>query len=42
MYSTAFNDYRIGAGAAIGVFMSLIMLVFAIVYFMTVMRDREA
>lgn len=41
MYSTAFNDYRIGAGAAIGVIMSLIMLVFAIVYFTTVMRDRE-
>jgi multiple sugar transport system permease protein len=41
MYSTAFIDYRIGAGAAIGVFMSLIMLVFAVVYFMTVMRDRE-
>ena len=41
MYGTAFTDYRIGAGAAVGVFMTAIMLVFALGYFFLVLRDRE-
>lgn len=40
MYSTGFVDYRIGAGAAMGVVMSVIMFVFAIFYFIVVLRDR--
>ncbi|MEF2072676.1 carbohydrate ABC transporter permease [Consotaella aegiceratis] len=40
MYSTSFVDYRIGAGAAIGVVMSLIMFVFALFYFLFVFRER--
>jgi multiple sugar transport system permease protein len=39
VFITAFTDYRLGAAAAIGVFMSLIMLVFAIVYFALVFRQ---
>jgi multiple sugar transport system permease protein len=40
MYSTSFVDYRVGAGAAMGVVMSAIMFVFAIFYFIVVFRDR--
>lgn len=40
MYMTSFVDYRMGAGAAIGVFMSAIMFVFALVYFFLIFRDR--
>lgn len=40
MYSTSFIDYRMGAGAAIGVVMSLIMFVFALVYFFVMFRDK--
>lgn len=40
VFTTAFTDYRIGAGAAIGVLMSAIMLVFAVIYFFTALRDR--
>ena len=40
MYTTSFIDYRMGAGAAIGVIMSAIMLVFALVYFFVLYRDR--
>lgn len=42
MYMTSFVDYRVGAGAAIGVIMSLIMFVFALIYFFVIFRDREA
>ena len=41
VFSTAFTDYRVGMGAAVGVFMSAIMLIFAIGYFFIVLRDRE-
>ncbi len=41
MYVTSFVDYRMGAGAAIGVVMSIIMFVFALVYFFVVFRDKE-
>lgn len=41
VFSTAFTDYRVGMGAAVGVFMSGIMLIFAIGYFFIVIRDRE-
>ncbi len=41
MYVTSFVDYRMGAGAAIGVVMSMIMFVFALVYFFVVFRDKE-
>ena len=40
MYMTSFVDYRMGAGAAIGVVMSVIMFVFALVYFFVV-RSRQ-
>jgi multiple sugar transport system permease protein len=33
MYTQAFTNYRLGYGAAIGVMMTLIMILFAIVYF---------
>jgi multiple sugar transport system permease protein len=39
VFITAFTDYRLGAAAAIGVAMSLIMLVFACVYFGVVVRE---
>lgn len=41
VYSAAFVDYRFGMAAAIGVFMSAIMLLFAIGYFFLVFRERE-
>jgi multiple sugar transport system permease protein len=41
VYAAAFIDYRFGMAAAIGVFMSAIMLVFAIGYFFLVFRERE-
>lgn len=41
VYSAAFIDYRFGMAAAIGVFMSVIMLLFAIGYFFVVFRERE-
>ena len=41
VFITAFTDYRLGAAAAIGVAMSLIMLVFAIVYFGVVFRQAR-
>ena len=40
MYMTSFVDYQVGAGAAIGVVMSLIMFVFALAYFFLLFRDR--
>ncbi len=40
MYSTSFVDYRLGAGAAVGVVMSMIMFIFAIFYFFLILRDR--
>lgn len=42
MYSTSFVDYRMGEGAAIGVLMSLIMFVFALVYFLVLFREKRA
>ncbi|MET0436840.1 MAG: sugar ABC transporter permease, partial [Devosia sp.] len=41
MYTTSFVDYRVGAGAAIGVVMSLIMFVFALVYFFLLFREKR-
>lgn len=41
VYVTAFVDYDFGLGAAVGVFMSVIMLLFGVVYFFVVLRDRE-
>ena len=41
MYSTSFVDYRMGEGAAIGVLMSLIMFVFALVYFLVQSRKKR-
>lgn len=41
VYTTAFVDYDFGLGAAVGVFMSLIMLLFGVVYFFVVLRDKE-
>lgn len=41
MYVTSFVDYRMGAGAAVGVVMSAIMFAFALVYFFVVFRDRD-
>ena len=41
MYTTSFVDYRMGEGAAMGVLMSLIMFVFALVYFFLIFRDRR-
>jgi len=40
MYMTSFVDYRMGAGAAIGVVMTLIMFVFALVYFFIMFREK--
>jgi multiple sugar transport system permease protein len=40
MYTTSFVDYRMGAGAAIGVVMSLIMFVFALTYFFILSREK--
>jgi multiple sugar transport system permease protein len=42
MYVTSFVDYRMGAGAAVGVVMSVIMFAFALVYFFVVFRDRDS
>lgn len=41
MYVTSFVDYRMGAGAAVGVVMSVIMFAFALIYFFVVLRDRD-
>ncbi|MCS6760386.1 MAG: sugar ABC transporter permease [Candidatus Devosia euplotis] len=41
MYTTSFMDYRMGAGAAIGVVMSLIMFAFALVYFFVIFREKR-
>lgn len=38
VYTEAFVNYRLGLGATIGVIMSLIMFIFAILYFYTVFR----
>lgn len=38
MYSEAFTNYRMGYGASVGVLMSVIMLLFSIVYFFTVFK----
>lgn len=38
MYSEAFTNYRLGYGAAVGVLMSVTMLVFSVVYFVFVFR----
>ena len=40
LYTEAFFNYRMGLGAAIGVFMSLLMMFFAIFYFRFVLRGR--
>jgi multiple sugar transport system permease protein len=43
MYTVSFVDYRVGEGAAIGVLMSVIMFVFALVYLTALSRkSREA
>ena len=39
MYTEAFTNYRLGYGASVGVLMSLIMLIFAIVYFLTIFKQ---
>ena len=41
MYTTSFVDYRMGTGAAVGVIMSLIMFVFALVYFLVLFREKR-
>jgi multiple sugar transport system permease protein len=41
MYTTSFVDYRVGAGAAIGVVMSVIMFMFALVYFFVLFREKD-
>jgi multiple sugar transport system permease protein len=41
MYATSFVDYRVGAGSAMGVVMSIIMFAFALFYFAVVLRDRR-
>ncbi|WP_375451677.1 carbohydrate ABC transporter permease [uncultured Devosia sp.] len=41
MYTTSFVDYRVGAGAAIGVVMSIIMFAFALVYFLVLFREKR-
>jgi multiple sugar transport system permease protein len=38
MYTEAFTNFRLGLGASIGVLMSVIMMIFAVVYFLTVFR----
>ncbi|MBW7883535.1 MAG: sugar ABC transporter permease [Caldilineaceae bacterium] len=38
MYTEAFTNYRLGYGAAVGVLMSVTMLLFSIVYFVTVFK----
>jgi multiple sugar transport system permease protein len=38
MYTEAFTNYKLGLGAAIGAVMSIIMMIFAVVYFFTVFR----
>ena len=38
MYSEAFVNYRLGYGASVGVLMSITMLIFSVIYFMTVFR----
>ena len=40
LYTEAFFNYRMGTGAAIGVLMSLLMTLFALVYFRFVLRGR--
>ncbi|MFO1146736.1 MAG: sugar ABC transporter permease [Alsobacter sp.] len=42
MYTTSFVDYRMGAGAAVGVLMSVIMFGFALCYFYLQSRERRA
>lgn len=38
MYSEAFTNYRLGYGASVGVLMSVVMMIFSIVYFFTTFR----
>jgi ABC-type sugar transport system permease subunit len=38
MYLEAFVNYKLGYGAAVGVLMGLIMLVFSVVYFNTTFK----
>ena len=38
MYSEAFVNYRLGYGASVGVLMSITMLIFSVIYFITVFR----
>lgn len=38
IYTEAFVDYRLGYGSALGVMMSVLMLFFSIIYFLTVFR----
>jgi multiple sugar transport system permease protein len=38
MYTEAFTNYRMGYGAAVGVLMSAIMLIFSIIYFQTIFK----
>lgn len=40
LYTEAFTNYRFGTGAAVGVIMSLIMALFAILYFQFVFKKR--
>ena len=40
MYTEAFTNYRLGYGAAVGVLMSVTMLLFSIVYFVTVFKKN--
>jgi multiple sugar transport system permease protein len=38
LYTQAFTNYRLGYGAALGVFMTAVMVAFSIIYFKTVFR----
>jgi multiple sugar transport system permease protein len=38
VYTEAFTNYRLGYGATIGVLMIVTMLIFALIYFVTVFR----
>lgn len=42
VFTNAFVDYDFGLGAAVGVLMGAIMLVFGVVYFLVVLREKEA
>ena len=41
MYTEAFTNFRLGVGSAVGVLMSLIMLLFAVIYYFTAFDRKE-